>query len=157
MTAIHFGFQPGSRWHVRHQVALRDVGLGPGGNSVRAALLETQAWKQGQASCEGNTTGGSVYSHLGNKNWWGGSTEREQRHVQISLKLDRKKKQKTKKLDRYATTEIYPFISLNSYSCVCILNIQAHLIYLCFAYTVFPTNGRSGATVYQASLLPPFF
>ena len=107
-------------------------------------LLETQAWKQGQASCEGNTTGGSVYSHLGNKNWWGGSTEREQRHVQISLKLDRKKKKKTKKLDRYATTEIYPFISLNSYSCVCILNIQAHLIYLCFAYTVFPTNGATG-------------
>ena len=92
MTAIHFGFQPRSRWHVSHPVALRDVGLGPGGNSVRAALLETQAWKQGQASCEGNTTGGSVYSHLGNKNWWGGGTEREQRHIHISLKLDPKKK-----------------------------------------------------------------
>lgn len=54
---------------------------------------------------------------------------REQRHTQISLKLD---------CD--VTTEIHPSISLNSYSCVCILNIQAHLMYLCFASTVFPTN-----------------
>lgn len=48
MIAIHFRLQLGSQWHVRHQIALRDMCLGPEGNSVRAALLETQALESEQ-------------------------------------------------------------------------------------------------------------
>lgn len=122
MIAIHFRLQLGSQWHVRHQIVLRDMCLGPEGNSVRAALLETQALEskaKGKSAVKANTMAGDQFTvTVGEQELMGRvKQEREQRHIHISLKLD-----------RYATTEIYLFISLNSYSCVCILNIQAHLI-----------------------------